>query len=80
MTLSIDSTIPNSVAPTFGDIPDVDEPSLSSDLANISLSNSNAAPDEMPDMDDIPDMDDENEMGGGMVEEEDLAAVKPIVG
>lgn len=35
--------------------------------------------DEMPDMDDIPDMsDDEDGMGGGLVEEEDEAALKPL--
>lgn len=34
---------------------------------------------EMPDMDDIPDMsDDEDGMGGGLVEEEDEAALKPV--
>ena len=66
-------------APTIGDIPDIDGPaSLSSDLVAVRL-DSTPARDEMPDMDDIPDMDDDDGMGGGLVEEEDDAALKPVV-
>ncbi|GAA5946571.1 hypothetical protein JCM10213_006633 [Rhodosporidiobolus nylandii] len=70
---------PNSTTsiPVIGDIPDLDEPSSSgvegvtSHLADTSISK-----DEIPDLDDIPDMDDEDAVGGGLVEEDDDAAVK----
>ncbi|GAA5891467.1 hypothetical protein JCM6882_004479 [Rhodosporidiobolus microsporus] len=66
--------------PVIGDIPDLDDPSSSaaggvegvtSHLADTSISR-----DDIPDLDDIPDMDDEDAVGGGLVEEDDDAAVK----
>ncbi|GAA5825870.1 hypothetical protein JCM11251_000036 [Rhodosporidiobolus azoricus] len=66
--------------PVIGDIPDLDEPGsasaggvegVTSHLADTSISK-----DDIPDLDDIPDMDDEDAIGGGLVEEDDDAAVK----
>lgn len=80
---SVDPTAIPSI-PTIGDIPDLDSISTLSDtLATTDLNTSKVETiEEMPDMDDIPDMDDEDEDGlggGGLVEEEDEAALKPIV-
>lgn len=70
--------------PTIGDIPDLDASvgSLETGLAGTRLDGSGSAAggglEEMPDMDDIPDMDDDDAEGGGLVEEEDDAALKPV--
>lgn len=64
-------------APTIGDIPDLDAAPVASLSSALSATSLSAAADEMPDMDDIPDMDDEDAAGGGLVEEEDDAALKP---
>lgn len=81
--LSFSRTDPSATPsiPTIGDIPDLDSISpLSDTLAATDLNSTKVeAIEEMPDMDDIPDMDDEDGMGGGgLVEEEDEAALKPV--
>lgn len=77
------SADPNSTSeiPVIGDIPDVDEPSASGsshavDGITSHLADTSIQADEIPDLDDIPDMDDEDAVGGGLVEEDDDAAVK----
>lgn len=63
-------------------MPDIDSVTpLSDGLASTNLDSDKVEiPEEMPDMDDIPDMDDEDDLGGGgLVEEEDEAALKPTV-
>ncbi|GAA6041477.1 hypothetical protein JCM8097_001895 [Rhodosporidiobolus ruineniae] len=72
---------PNSTTsvPVIGDIPDLDDPSSSSsgvDGVTSHLADTSISKDEIPDLDDIPDMDDEDAFGGGLVEEDDDAAVK----
>ena len=70
--------MPSSV-PSIGDIPDLDAPATDADSVSASLANTSLdsapAPEEMPDMDDIPDMDDDDLESGGLVEEDDDAAV-----
>ncbi|BGP00493.1 Autophagy-related protein 3 [Rhodotorula toruloides] len=74
---------PNSTSeiPVIGDIPDVDDPSAGSsshavDGLSSHLADTSIQADDIPDLDDIPDMDDEDAIGGGLIEEEDDAAVK----
>ncbi|GAA6007128.1 hypothetical protein JCM10207_001519 [Rhodosporidiobolus poonsookiae] len=63
--------------PVIGDIPDVDEPSSSGvDGVTSHLADTSISKDDIPDLDDIPDMDDEDAVGGGLVEEDDDAAVQ----
>ncbi|GAA5985157.1 hypothetical protein JCM10908_002548 [Rhodotorula pacifica] len=77
----------SSSMPAIADIPDADDstaPSSSShaartsDVNNLSsrLAETSIKADEIPDLDDIPDMDDEEEGTGGLIEEDDDAAVK----
>lgn len=77
------SADPNSTSeiPVIGDIPDVDDPSAGSsshavDGLSSHLADTSIQADDIPDLDDIPDMDDEDAIGGGLIEEEDDAAVK----
>ncbi|GAA5919364.1 hypothetical protein JCM5296_002275, partial [Sporobolomyces johnsonii] len=73
------SADPNSTTspPVIGDIPDADLPTSSSQRSLNDLADMSLREDEIPDMDDIPDMDELAEAsGGGLVEEEDDAAVK----
>ncbi|BGP26822.1 autophagy-related protein 3 [Rhodotorula toruloides] len=67
--------------PVIGDIPDVDVPSVGSsshavDGITYHLADTSIHADEIPNLDDIPDMDDEDAIGGGLVEEDDDAAVE----
>ncbi|GAA5973168.1 hypothetical protein JCM11641_006303 [Rhodosporidiobolus odoratus] len=65
--------------PVIADIPDLDEPSASASGAEgvtSQLADTSISQDEVLDLDDIPDMDDEDAIGGGLVEEEDDAAVQ----
>lgn len=75
--------------PAIDDIPDADDSSFSSpagrarrsdaDDLSTRLADTSLNPDDIPDLDDIPDMDDEDEAGaGGLVEEEDDAAVQAM--
>lgn len=73
--MKIDPSAPRPIA-TIGDIPDLDSLHLSPSSSSPTKSAPVGKPEEMPDMDDIPDMDDsEDDMAGGLVEEEDEAVV-----
>ncbi|KWU41116.1 hypothetical protein RHOSPDRAFT_27839 [Rhodotorula sp. JG-1b] len=73
--------------PAIDDIPDADDSAVPSSSARRSdtddlssrLADTSLNPDDIPDLDDIPDMDDEGEAGaGGLVEENDEAAVQAV--
>lgn len=73
--------------PAIDDIPDADDSAVPSSSARRSgtddlssrLADTSLNPDDIPDLDDIPDMDDEGEAGaGGLVEEDDEAAVQAV--